>query len=39
MTASALVEDAKSVLDPKLAMRIVLEAAIPMSKVDPKTVP
>ncbi len=39
MTASALIEDAKSVLDPKLAMRIVLEAAIPMSKVDPKTVP
>jgi hypothetical protein len=30
---------AKDVLDPALAMRIVYEAAIPMSKVDPRTVP
>jgi len=26
-------------LDPALAMRIVFEAAIPMSKIDPATVP
>jgi len=37
MTAAALLEDAKNVLDPNLSMRIIMEAAIPMSKIDPST--
>jgi hypothetical protein len=33
-----LIARSKDALDPALSMRIVLEAAIPMSKVDPKTI-
>jgi hypothetical protein len=39
MTAQKLIVRSKGALDPTLSMRIVLEAAVPMSKVDPKTVP
>jgi hypothetical protein len=34
-----LIAQSKGALDPALSMRIVLEAAIPMSKVDPRTIP
>lgn len=39
MLAADYIETYKDVLGPALSMRIILEAAIPMSKVDPKTVP
>jgi hypothetical protein len=39
LTAQKLIQLTKGTLDPALSMRIVLEAAVPMSKVDPKTVP
>jgi hypothetical protein len=39
LTAQKLIKLSKEALDPALSMRIVLEAAVPMSKVDPKTVP
>ncbi|MEM8744866.1 MAG: hypothetical protein AAGF14_09555 [Pseudomonadota bacterium] len=39
LTAQKLIEQAKDAIDPTLAMRIALEAAVPMSKVDPQTVP
>ena len=32
---NGLVQQAKATLDPSLAMRIVFEAAIPMSKINP----
>lgn len=37
--AQKLIKQSKGALDPALSMRIVLEAAVPMSRVDPKTVP
>lgn len=39
LAAQKLIKRSKEALDPALSMRIVLEAAVPMSKVDPKTVP
>jgi len=39
LVAQKFIIYAKDVLDPALSMRIVYEAAIPMSKVDPQTVP
>jgi hypothetical protein len=39
LVAAHLILLAKDTLDPALAMRIIFEAAIPMSKVDPRTVP
>lgn len=39
LVAQKFIIQAKSVIDPALAMRIVFEAAIPMSKIDPATVP
>jgi hypothetical protein len=39
LVAQNSITQAKDVIDPVLAMRIVFEAAIPMSKVDPTTVP
>jgi hypothetical protein len=39
LTAQKLIQLSKETLDPALSMRIILEAAVPMSKVDPKTVP
>jgi hypothetical protein len=39
LVAQKFVIYTKDVLDPALSMRIVYEAAIPMSKVDPRTVP
>jgi hypothetical protein len=39
LTAQRLIKQSKGALDPALSMRIVLEAAVPMSKVDPRTVP
>lgn len=39
IVAQRLIEKTKTTLDPRLGMRIVFEAAVPMSKVDPKTVP
>lgn len=39
IVAQRLIEKTKATLDPRLGMQIVFEAAIPMSKVDPKTVP
>jgi len=39
LVAQKLVLQSKDVIDPALSMRIVFEAAVPMSKVDPATVP
>ena len=39
MIARQYVGMTKDVLDPRLSLRLIMEAAIPMSKVDPKTVP
>jgi hypothetical protein len=39
LVAAHLILLTKDTLDPALAMRIIFEAAIPMSKVDPRTVP
>lgn len=39
LVTQGLITKTKNFLDPRLAMRLVFEAAIPMSKVDPKTVP
>jgi hypothetical protein len=39
LTAQGLLEQAKNALDPNLSMLIAMAAAIPMSKVDPTTVP
>ena len=39
IVAQRLVEKVKGVIDPALAMRLIFEAAVPMSKVDPTTVP
>lgn len=39
IVAQKLIRQTKSALDPTLSMQILFEAAIPMSKVDPKTVP
>lgn len=39
LVAQKLVLQTKDVLDPAMSMRILFEAAIPMSKVDPRTVP
>jgi len=39
VVARKLVLDTKDALDPTMSMRILFEAAIPMSKVDPTTVP
>jgi hypothetical protein len=39
MLAAEYIETYKDVLEPALSVRIILEAAIPMSNVDPKTVP
>lgn len=38
LATSSLVKLVKKALSPELVMRVALEAAIPMSKVDPKTV-
>ena len=37
--AQQLIMDGKDALDPSLAARIVMEAAVPMSKVSPDQVP
>jgi hypothetical protein len=39
IVGAKLIDLSKKVLDPALSMRIVFEAAVPMSKVDPKSVP
>lgn len=39
MVARQYIEMTRDVLDPRLSLRLIMEAAIPMSKVDPKTVP
>lgn len=39
MVARQYLEMTKDVLDPRLSLRLIMAAAIPMSKVDPKTVP
>ena len=39
VAAQKLIVMGKDVLPPSLAARIVMEAAIPMSKIDPRTVP
>ncbi len=39
MVARQYIEMTKDVLDPRLSLRLIMEAAIPMSKVDPRTVP
>jgi hypothetical protein len=39
VVAQKLIIMAKDTLDPAISMRIVFEAAVPMSKVDPTTVP
>jgi hypothetical protein len=39
LVAKTLLIGTKDVVDPALSMRIIFEAAIPMSKVDPTTVP
>jgi hypothetical protein len=39
LVAGHLILLTKDTLDPSLSMRIIFEAAIPMSKVDPRTVP
>lgn len=38
IVAQRFIEQSKDVLDPAMSMRIIFEAAIPMSKVDPRTV-
>jgi hypothetical protein len=39
IVAQRLIDKTKAALDPRLGMQIVFEAAIPMSKIDPTTVP
>ena len=39
IVAGNLIKRTKAALDPRLAMLLVFEAAVPMSKVDPKSVP
>jgi len=36
--AQTVIIDAKEVIDPALAYRIVMEAAVAMSKVDPRAI-
>lgn len=38
MVARQYLDMTKDVMDPRLSVRLIMEAAIPMSKVDPKTV-
>ncbi|WP_119302433.1 hypothetical protein [Dongia deserti] len=39
MAASALIVELKSAIRPDIAVQIVMEAAVPMSKIDPVTLP
>ena len=39
ITAQQLVTQTKGVIDPKVALRLVMESAIAMSKIDPRSVP
>jgi hypothetical protein len=39
LVARQYIDMAKDVLDPRLAVTLIMEAAVPMSKVDPKAVP
>jgi hypothetical protein len=39
LVARQLVAMAKNTLDPRLSVALIMESAIAMSKVDPKTVP
>ena len=39
ITAQQLITQTKGVIDPKVALRLVMESAIAMSKIDPRSVP
>lgn len=39
IVAQQYIDMTKGMLDPRLSVRLIMEAAVPMSKVDPKTVP